>query len=189
MPSWVPAEEAKPAPPSLLVVQAFVNTYEADRDTDLLREPDTARQWFVQAGLLDRRGALRSAELETATGMREAIRAMLEANAGGPGPTPAQRRQLAALAARGALRLTIERGHDIGIDAEAASPLDAALLRLLVVIRDAQRDGTWTRLKACSNAECRWVYYDRSHSQRGRWCDMAVCGNRLKNRALRARKG
>jgi predicted RNA-binding Zn ribbon-like protein len=28
----------------------------------------------------------------------------------------------------------------------------------------------------------------RSHSRRGRWCDMAVCGNRMKNRGVRSRQ-
>ena len=40
----------------------------------------------------------------------------------------------------------------------------------------------------CGNSECRWAFYDRSRNQQGLWCEMAVCGNRLKNRAFRARK-
>jgi predicted RNA-binding Zn ribbon-like protein len=56
------------------------------------------------------------------------------------------------------------------------------------VIRDAQRAGTWRRLKACGNPDCRWAFYDRSHSQAGAWCDMATCGNRIKNRKLRQRQ-
>ena len=59
---------------------------------------------------------------------------------------------------------------------------------LLLIIRDAQRDGSWGRLKACRNPDCRWAYYDRSHAGRGAWCDMAVCGNRMKNRNLRSRR-
>jgi predicted RNA-binding Zn ribbon-like protein len=63
-----------------------------------------------------------------------------------------------------------------------------ALGRLLVIIRDALHDGTWERLKACHNSECRWAFYDRSHARRGTWCDMSVCGNRVKNRNLRSRR-
>ncbi|MBV8462703.1 MAG: CGNR zinc finger domain-containing protein, partial [Acidimicrobiales bacterium] len=37
-------------------------------------------------------------------------------------------------------------------------------------------------------AECHWAFYDRSHARRGAWCDMAACGNRAKNRTLRARR-
>jgi predicted RNA-binding Zn ribbon-like protein len=43
-------------------------------------------------------------------------------------------------------------------------------------------------LKVCANSECQWAFYDRSRNQQGNWCDMAVCGNRLKNRQLRARR-
>ena len=67
-------------------------------------------------------------------------------------------------------------------------PVRIAVARLLLIVRDAQRDGTWERLKVCSRDECRWAYYDRSHSRRGRWCDMAACGNRVKNQALRSRR-
>jgi len=48
--------------------------------------------------------------------------------------------------------------------------------------------GTWPRLKACGNPDCRWAFYDRSHSRPGAWCDMATCGNRIKNRRLRQRQ-
>ncbi len=66
--------------------------------------------------------------------------------------------------------------------------LAPGLFGLVLVMRDAQADGTWPRLKSCRNPDCHWVFYDRSHSPRGAWCDMAVCGNRLKNRALRKRR-
>ena len=41
MPSWVQAEETKPAPMPLLLVQAFVNTWVGDDDTDALRDPES----------------------------------------------------------------------------------------------------------------------------------------------------
>jgi predicted RNA-binding Zn ribbon-like protein len=69
-----------------------------------------------------------------------------------------------------------------------ARTLTDGLLRLLLIIRDAQADGSWDRLKLCGNPDCRWAFYDRSHSRRGAWCEMASCGNRVKNRNLRARR-
>ena len=69
-----------------------------------------------------------------------------------------------------------------------ANSVAPGLLALLLIIRDAQADGSWERLKLCGNPDCRWAFYDRSHSRRGAWCDMASCGNRLKNRNLRARR-
>ena len=62
------------------------------------------------------------------------------------------------------------------------------LFQLLLTIRAAQVEGTWPRLKVCSNPDCAWVFYDRSRNQQGNWCNMAVCGNRMKNRELRARR-
>jgi predicted RNA-binding Zn ribbon-like protein len=181
-------EETKPAPPSLLAVQGFVNTYEADHAIDLFANAEVAEEWFVRADLLAQDQELSPDQLEWARRVREAIRALLVENAGGPEPTTQQRRDLAVVTDKSSLHITLGKGQEIGLGADGATPLDAALARLLLDIRDAQRDGTWWRLKACGNDECRWAFYDRSHSSRGRWCDMAVCGNRLKNRALRARQ-
>ena len=43
------------------------------------------------------------------------------------------------------------------------------------------------KVRACDNAECRWLFLDTSKNQRRRWCDMNVCGNRMKSRRFRAR--
>jgi predicted RNA-binding Zn ribbon-like protein len=188
LPAWVQADETKPAPMPLLLVQAFVNTYEADHDADMLDELESARNWMTRASLLDGRAALSSKDLETARDVREAIRGLLHVNAGARGPDPHQLRLLQTVCDNGRLRVQWGAGHQVELRPESASPIDEALLRLILIIRDAQANGTWTRLKACSNQECGWAYYDRSHSQQGRWCDMAVCGNRIKNRALRARQ-
>ena len=68
-----------------------------------------------------------------------------------------------------------------------ASGVDGALGRLLVVIADAQRDGTWSRLKACAAEDCQYAFYDRSRNRSAVWCDMKVCGNRQKVRSFRSR--
>ena len=52
----------------------------------------------------------------------------------------------------------------------------------------AEAEGTWERLKACRNEDCRWAFYDVSKNRSGSWCDMAVCGARHKMRAYRKRK-
>jgi predicted RNA-binding Zn ribbon-like protein len=172
----------------LLLVQAFVNTYEADRGTDTLEQADSARRWLVAASLLDNHAVVASEDLERAAAVREAIRGLLQANAGGPRPTRHHLRLLQTVCDDARLRVEWTTDQQVELQPESASPIDQGLLRLMLIIRDAQVDGTWPRLKACSNEECAWAYYDRSHSLRGRWCDMAVCGNRMKNRALRARQ-
>jgi predicted RNA-binding Zn ribbon-like protein len=49
-------------------------------------------------------------------------------------------------------------------------------------------DGSWARLKACRSQLCKWLFYDRSRNRSAVWCSMAVCGNRTKTRAYRARR-
>ena len=73
------------------------------------------------------------------------------------------------------------------LDPQPRGSLTAGLLGLLLAVRDAQQQGCWPRLKACRNPDCRWAFFDRSHAHRGAWCDMATCGNMIKNRNFRAR--
>ena len=187
MPTWVPTGEIKPAPMPLLLVQGFVNTWDGDRGSDLLLDPSTARDWMTEAGLWGADRAPDPAELHLARGVREGIRAMLVANSGGPRPGPGELQPLQAVAQAFPSALQVSPEGLIGLGPQHADRPGAGLLTLLLVIRDAQRDGTWRRLKACGNPDCRWAFYDRSHSGAGAWCDMATCGNRIKNRRLRQR--
>jgi predicted RNA-binding Zn ribbon-like protein len=188
MPSWVPGVESKPAPMPLLLVQSFVNTWDGDHNSDLLLDPVAAREWLTEAGLWSAERAPDPAELHRARTVREAIRALLVAHSGGPAPAPVDTETLQAAAHAGRPELEVGSSGQVTLAVEPSDqPGVAGLVALLVVIRDAQRDGTWPRLKACGNPDCRWAFYDRSHGQVGAWCDMATCGNRIKNRRLRQR--
>ena len=186
LPSRVPNDETKPAPMPLLVVQSFVNTWEGDSGNDMLADAGSARPWLCDAGLLDT-ADFEDVDLAMVRELREAIRALLVRNGGGDPPDDATLGALGALAERCRLRPVILAGGSVELrpDDETGT---SSLANLLLIIRDAQRDGTWQRLKACRNPDCRWAYYDRSHAGRGAWCDMAVCGNRMKNRNLRSRR-
>lgn len=186
--NWVPDGETKPAPFPLLLLQSFINTAEADGDTDLLRHTSTAAAWMREAGFLGPDVALSQDDLVRSRHLREAMRSLLECNAGDGHPIGEQLEVLRLLAQSADIRLEIGEDLAVQLSGEGQDPIASIAVTLLLIVRDAQRDGTWARLKACSNPECRWAYYDRSHSQKGRWCDMAVCGNRAKNRALRARR-
>ncbi len=186
LPSWAPPDESKPAPMPLLLVQAFVNSYEADTDTDLLREPDTAQSWLAAAGLTTATVAPTHEELRIARQVRESIRGVLAADAPAAGRSDLEPLRTAARSCRP--QLEVDQGGRVRLGSQPGSGSTIDWLPLLLVIRDAQADGTWSRLKACENHECGWAFYDRSHSRRGRWCDMSVCGNRMKNRDLRARR-
>jgi len=42
------------------------------------------------------------------------------------------------------------------------------------------------RLRSCDNQECRWLFLDTSKNHTRRWCDMKLCGNRMKARRFKA---
>jgi predicted RNA-binding Zn ribbon-like protein len=154
---------------------------------DRLADPADARPWLVDSGLLAPSAELRPADLELVRRVREALRALLVHNAGGPAPTVRALDPLREIAADGVARIDVGAGCEVNLSAGGES-VAAALVDLLLIIRDAQRDGTWKRLKACGNDECLWAFYDRSRNHGGTWCEMSVCGNKLKNREFRARR-
>lgn len=42
------------------------------------------------------------------------------------------------------------------------------------------------RVRECGNPECRWLFVDTSKNHTRRWCDMRLCGNRMKARRFKA---
>ncbi|MBB3148523.1 putative RNA-binding Zn ribbon-like protein [Phyllobacterium trifolii] len=45
----------------------------------------------------------------------------------------------------------------------------------------------FTDVKACEGHDCTLLFVDRTRGKRRRWCSMAVCGNRAKQAAFRAK--
>ena len=187
MPAWMTEPEKKPAPGPLLLVQSFVNTHDFDTGVDLLADERTAIPWLRDRGLLASEGGATAADLEAARDVRESIRALLSEPGGQAGAGIAGQGALGDLISNATVRVTIGSDGQVGLEPEPRGTLAAGLARLLLIIRDAQHDDTWARLKVCGNPECRWAFYDRSHARLGTWCDMASCGNLIKNRNLRAR--
>ena len=186
-PHWPGDAETKPAPDPLSRVQSLVNTIEMPDGRDRLADPSEAAAWLVANGLLASGSTLQPDDLALVRGVREGLRAMLVHNAGGPPPSADAVAPLREVATDGTARIHFGAHGEILLSA-AGDSVSARLIELLLIIRDAQRDGTWARLKACGNDECQWAFYDRSRNHGGTWCDMSSCGNKLKNREFRARK-
>ncbi|AFM17570.1 conserved protein containing a Zn-ribbon-like motif, possibly RNA-binding [Mycolicibacterium chubuense NBB4] len=184
---WPGDDETKPAPPPLRRIQALVNTVERPDGADRLADPADARPWLVANELLAPSSELTAADLETVTRTRESLRALLVNNGGGPPPAPDTLAPLRQIAAAAAVRTSIGRDGAVAVTVDG-DDVTSRLAGLLLAVRDAQRDGSWSLLKACGNDECRWAFYDASRNHGGLWCDMATCGNKLKNREFRARR-
>jgi predicted RNA-binding Zn ribbon-like protein len=184
---WLADEEPKPAPRPLLRVQALVNTVELPAGPDRLADPADARPWLIDNDLMAPDAGLSAADLQTLRDVREALRALLMRNGGGRSPTNAELAPLRVVAAGGAVRAEFDADGVVQL-AAAGDSLTERLVELVLIVRDAQHDGSWMRLKVCANDECRWAFYDRSRNRGGTWCEMSACGNKLNNREFRARR-
>lgn len=184
---WTGDDEERPAPAPLDRIQSLVNTIDLEIGQDRLAEPTDALPWLIANGLIGANVQLDASDLAFVRDVREALRALLIHNAGGPAPGPDDLVVLRQVAAGGSAIAELGDDGEVMLTAKGDA-LRARLPGLLLIIRDAQRDGSWSRLKACANDDCRWAFYDQSRNRGGAWCTMAVCGNRLKNRDFRARQ-
>jgi len=196
VPSWASHVEDKLAPMPLLLVQAYVDTLDQDLGTDIFAHADQARAWLADAGLRvpdpdqpDPNSPGFTEDLRLAREVRHSLRALIGHDREDEPLAPDDLAPLEQVLRQAQPRLAVgPDGRVVLGPGRPARTLADGLLGLLLIIRDAQADGSWDRLKLCSNPDCRWAFYDRSHSRRGAWCDMASCGNRVKNRNLRARR-
>jgi predicted RNA-binding Zn ribbon-like protein len=177
-----------PAPAPLATVQQLVNTIELDVEPppDALATAAGARDFLVGHGLVDETATVTEADARRLREVREALRALLLANNGVP-VTPDAIDSLNRAAATSALGARFAADGTLGLGGRGDG-VDGAIGALLAIVFEAVADGTWGRLKACREETCEWAFYDRSRNRSSQWCVMAVCGNRSKARAYRARQ-
>ena len=183
-----PPTDPQAAPGGLERVRQLVNTLDLETGEDVLAGPGETASWLIGERLLDA-GAdpLSRSEWQRVIGVREALRALVRAN-GGLEPDPDALTLLDDEAKRG--HLTVRFSLHDGIDlVPSESGLDGALARLFAILHAATVDGGLPLLKICGNDACQWAFFDHSKNHSRVWCKMASCGNRLKARAYRERKG
>ena len=177
----------KQAPGNLEKVRAFVNTLNIEEGTDLFSTPEGMAAWFVEAGFLQPGSRATRAQLEAAVGVREAIRRVLLANNGDAAGGRETLDTLNRAAETARFSLVFGGGHVVGFEPHAAG-VPGAIGRLLAIVAASIADGSWSRMKACASDGCHWAFYDSARNRSGRWCEMAICGNREKARTYRARQ-
>jgi predicted RNA-binding Zn ribbon-like protein len=163
----------------------FLNTRDIEEETDSIADPRGLQVW-----IRERTGEYVDAPDEEALArllaLRESLRALLRGN-NGEEIEPVELAPLEEAAARSRFRTTF---HDGRLDlAPARSDLSGFEARLLLAIERLQSHGAWPRLKACTDDECQWAFYDTTRNHSRTWCSMDVCGNREKTRRYRERKG
>jgi predicted RNA-binding Zn ribbon-like protein len=174
--AFIDYEPSEPAPGRLALVQRFANTVDREHGREMLHSPQALRTLLVDFGLLDRGAPVGARDLEAALDLRERIQALALANNGVQ--TDAQ---LEA-------ELVVRVDDEHAVLEPARRDVPGALAELVGIVYTAMAEGTWWRLKACRRDICHWLFYDRSRNRSAVWCSMAVCGNRTKTRAYRARR-
>jgi predicted RNA-binding Zn ribbon-like protein len=175
---------SKPKSAGLDLVIDFVNTNDLEDEDDGLATPARLAAWASERGF-DVTTANQASHAR-ALALREGLRALGRAN----NDEVAEPEQLAALAeATAALPLTalLATGSRWELRPEAAG-IDAFLATIVATVLHAMADGSWSRVKACQNDTCRWLFMDVSRNRSRQWCTMAICGSRMKARAYRARQ-
>jgi predicted RNA-binding Zn ribbon-like protein len=187
---WI---EEKVAPEPLIAVQALADSadFEAssavyDDEEEKLGDVASARDWLAGLDLVSNAIEISEADLAELHELRRCIRALIEANTTGTGAGGAGA-DLAAIAARHPVPLSVSRDGRVGLDLEPAGSVDALIAQMIGIVMQAQVEGTWERLKICAADTCRWAFFDASKNRGGHWCSMQLCGNREKNRAYRER--
>ncbi|MGI8713517.1 MAG: CGNR zinc finger domain-containing protein [Solirubrobacteraceae bacterium] len=178
-----------PPPHELKLVVEFVNTLDLDEGTDELATPAGLARWLGVRGLLGERVRVGALERQQALGLREALRIILRAHSDAPADDDdGAAAALETVAERGQLSVRFAADGTVTL-APRAGGVAGALASLLGPVARAAADGTWARVKLCAAEDCGWAFYDRSRNRSGRWCDMAVCGNRTKVRTYRTKRG
>jgi predicted RNA-binding Zn ribbon-like protein len=169
--------DVEPAPGRLELVRRFVNTVDYEHGREVLHTPARLETLLVELGLVEAGTRVTRADLERALELREGLRRLALANNDGAADTVLE------------AELVVRLGGRSGSLEPRRRTVDGALADLVGIVYTAMADGTWPRLKACRRDVCGWLFYDRSRNLSAVWCQMAVCGNRTKTKAYRARRG
>jgi predicted RNA-binding Zn ribbon-like protein/AcrR family transcriptional regulator len=173
---------------------AFLNSAHLPDGDDQLAD-DRAGAWLEQ--WLTEAGEVPPAELVAPTAapaellaLREGLRQLAAVNCGARAD-PAIVAEAEAVLRRAPLLVDLAGGGRPRLTTADSADADACSLALAVAI-DAylalRAGGDWPRLKVCGSPDCRWAFVDGTRNRSRRWCDMAGCGNRAKNRAWRHRR-
>jgi predicted RNA-binding Zn ribbon-like protein len=71
---------------------------------------------------------------------------------------------------------------------QSPAPAELPLWMLSLRVAELMTSGEMQMLRSCGNDECRWLFLDTSKNHTRRWCDMKICGNRMKARRFKAQR-
>ncbi len=134
------------------------------------------------------RGHSTSRVLTSARLLREAAAEILYASLDRRTPSPAALRTLdrSLSSARAEQELSWKNSHPVWHWKRPATDPALPLWLLSLSSLDLLTPATLGKLRSCDSPDCRWLFLDTSKNHTRRWCDMKLCGNRMKARRFKA---
>lgn len=181
----------------------FINTvswHQEGLENERLTSYGAVVEWARGAGVVSeprlllaraREGpAKAAAALAAALELRHVLHDVLSAAAHGRRPDAPRLRAFNESLAEALARLELGVGRSgfrwewKGASGDLESPLWPVVRAAALLLTSDERP----LLKDCANANCGWLFVDRSRRGNRRWCDMRECGNRAKARRYYQRK-
>ena len=177
----------------------FANTIHDSRAEDKeeeLRAVSDLLQWAKEAGLLSEADHDRltahyhhnpreaAAALAKGTAIRDLLLSIFAGIANGRRVSAQRLSELNSTLARAPGLLRVQKSSD-RIEAEwtsAAEGLPEVFFAVLASAAELLASDRLGRIRECASADCTWLFVDESRNRSRRWCDMSVCGNRMKAR-------
>ncbi|SRR6266404_795145 len=171
----------------------FVNTaYGVDEEQrECMGSDAQVLDWLRRAGLPTsvegapgRPGAL----LKAALALRNTAREVLEKRkTGSVGDVTALNRLLALGSSHKELVWSKRQGPRVE-QRRGVGGVEALLVPVAESLALLLTEGDFTQVRKCESADCTLWFHDHTKSHKRRWCSMALCGNRMKVAAFRARR-
>jgi predicted RNA-binding Zn ribbon-like protein len=184
----------------------FINTLDnrpsPERHKELLSTYRDLADWAAQAGVIaaaQRVALVRSAEahpnaalitLRKAIELRECLCRIVSSRLRGRRPASDDIALFNRFLGEALSNLQLQAGRSgFRLDwQESEAKLDALLWPVIKSASDLLTSPDLERVRECGSPSCRWLFVDRSKNHSRRWCDMKVCGNRLKARRFYQRQ-
>ncbi|MBI1872933.1 MAG: CGNR zinc finger domain-containing protein [Acidobacteria bacterium] len=153
-------------------------------------------QWAKEAGLLssadhdrvaahyNRNPRKAAAALAKGTAIRDLLFSIFAGIAHGRPVSSRRLSELNSAMAQAPGRLRVHKSADRIETAwtSAVDGLQQALFAVLASAAELLASDRVGRIRQCASADCTWLFVDESRNRSRRWCDMSVCGNRMKAR-------
>lgn len=182
---------------SVDLVNTLDNRPDPERHKELLNSYQDVVDWALQAGVISstqRSRLLKAVQsrpdeatdvLRQAIELRECLNRIYGSVVAGRRPAEIDLQGLNSWLAKAMSNLRLKAaggGFRLEWNDDGSPPLEWVLWPVARSAVEFLVSSDLANLRECGEPECRWMFVDRSKNHSRRWCDMRVCGNRVKVR-------